>query len=101
MKKEFTFTYKDISDRKRKNLAILNYIRRKGPLSRTDISKETGEQFLHPPTHRRTDQTPALDEIIISFIYITEPRGFPVSREPNLIFTSFTFPRSKSFFVFK
>ena len=41
-KKEYTFTYKGFSDRKRKNLAILNYIRRKGPLSRTDISKETG-----------------------------------------------------------
>ena len=41
-KKEYTFTYKDISERKRKNLAILNYIRRKGPLSRTDVSKETG-----------------------------------------------------------
>ncbi len=42
LKKEYTFTYKNISERKRKNLAILNYIRRKGPLSRTDISKETG-----------------------------------------------------------
>jgi len=42
LKKEYTFTYKDISERKRKNLAILNYIRRKAPLSRTDISKETG-----------------------------------------------------------
>ena len=42
MKEDFTFTYRDISDRKRKNLAILDYIRRKSPVSRTDISKETG-----------------------------------------------------------
>jgi len=42
MKREHTFTYKDFSDKKRKNLAILDYIRRKGPISRTDISKETG-----------------------------------------------------------
>ncbi|GAF88011.1 unnamed protein product, partial [marine sediment metagenome] len=42
VKKEHTFTYKDISDRKRKNLAILDCVRRKGPLSRTDISRETG-----------------------------------------------------------
>jgi predicted NBD/HSP70 family sugar kinase len=42
IKGEHTFTYKDFSDKKRKNLAILDYIRRKGPLSRTDISKETG-----------------------------------------------------------
>ena len=41
LKKEHTFTYKDFSDRKRKNLAILDYVRRKGPLSRTDVSKET------------------------------------------------------------
>jgi len=37
-----TFTYRDISDKKRKNIAILDYVRRKGPISRTDISKETG-----------------------------------------------------------
>ncbi|MEE9500128.1 MAG: winged helix-turn-helix domain-containing protein, partial [Candidatus Omnitrophota bacterium] len=42
IKKEYTFTYKDISDRKRKNLAILDCIRRKGEISRTEISKETG-----------------------------------------------------------
>jgi len=42
VRNEHTFTYKDISDRKRKNLAILDCVRRKGPLSRTDISKETG-----------------------------------------------------------
>jgi len=42
IKKEHTFTYKGISDRKRKNLAILDCIRRKGEISRTDISKETG-----------------------------------------------------------
>ncbi|MFH1593519.1 MAG: ROK family protein [Candidatus Omnitrophota bacterium] len=41
IKRECTFTYKDISDRKRKNLAILDHIRRKGEVSRTDISKET------------------------------------------------------------
>ncbi len=41
-KREYTFTYKDISDRKRKNLAILDCIRRKGEISRTEISKETG-----------------------------------------------------------
>ena len=41
-KKEYTFTYKDFSDRKRKNLSILDYIRRKSPVSRTDISKESG-----------------------------------------------------------
>ena len=41
-KQEHSFTYKDISDRKRKNLSILDYIRRRGPISRTDISKETG-----------------------------------------------------------
>lgn len=40
--KQNTFTYKDISDRKRKNIAILDYVRRKGPVSRTDISKESG-----------------------------------------------------------
>ena len=40
--KGYTFTYKDISDRKRKNLSILDCIRRKGEISRTDISKETG-----------------------------------------------------------
>ncbi len=38
----FTYTYKDVSDRKKKNLAILECIRKKGPVSRTDISKETG-----------------------------------------------------------
>ena len=42
IKKENTFTYKDISDRKRKNLSILDCIRRKREVSRTDISKETG-----------------------------------------------------------
>ena len=42
VKKEYTFTYKDLSDRKRKNLAILDCIRRRGDISRTEISKETG-----------------------------------------------------------
>lgn len=42
MKREYTFTYKDISDRKKKNLAILDCIRKKQTISRTDISKETG-----------------------------------------------------------
>jgi len=42
VKKDYAFTYKDISDRKRKNVAILDFIRRKGETSRTDISKETG-----------------------------------------------------------
>jgi len=37
-----TFTYKNISDRKRKNLAILDCIRRKVEISRSDIAKETG-----------------------------------------------------------
>jgi len=41
-KQDVTFTYKDFSDRKRKNLAILECIRRKCPISRTDIGKETG-----------------------------------------------------------
>ena len=42
VRKEYTFTYKDISERKRKNLAILDCIRRKGEVSRSDISKESG-----------------------------------------------------------
>ncbi|NQT21845.1 MAG: ROK family protein [Candidatus Omnitrophica bacterium] len=42
VKKEYTFTYKDFSDRKRKNLTILDTIRRNSPISRTDISKHTG-----------------------------------------------------------
>lgn len=41
IRKEYTFTYRDISDRKRKNLVIFNNIRRHGEISRTDISKET------------------------------------------------------------
>ena len=42
LRKEYTFTYKDVSDRKKKNLSILECIRRKGEISRSDISKETG-----------------------------------------------------------
>jgi len=41
LKKDYTFTYKDFSDRKRKNLTILECIRRNSPVSRTDISKHT------------------------------------------------------------
>ncbi len=40
--KKYTFTFKTFSDKQRKNLAILDYVRRKGSISRTDISKETG-----------------------------------------------------------
>ena len=40
--RNITFTYKDFSDRNRKNLAILDCVRRKSPISRTDIAKETG-----------------------------------------------------------
>ncbi|MFH1381115.1 MAG: winged helix-turn-helix transcriptional regulator, partial [Candidatus Omnitrophota bacterium] len=42
IKNKHAFSYKDISDRKRKNILILDCIRRKGTISRTDISKETG-----------------------------------------------------------
>ena len=42
IKNKHAFTYKNISDRKRKNILILDCIRRKGEISRTDISKETG-----------------------------------------------------------
>ncbi|MFH1791698.1 MAG: ROK family protein [Candidatus Omnitrophota bacterium] len=42
LSKEFTFTYKDIPERKRKNLAILDCIRKRDTISRTDISRETG-----------------------------------------------------------
>ncbi len=36
------FKYQTLSDRERKSLAILDIIRKKGPISRTDISKLTG-----------------------------------------------------------
>lgn len=42
LRKEHTFTYKDVSDRKKKNILILECIRRKGEVSRSDIAKETG-----------------------------------------------------------
>ncbi|MDD4202845.1 MAG: ROK family transcriptional regulator [Candidatus Omnitrophica bacterium] len=42
MKGEYVFTYKGINDRKRKNLSILEMIRKKGTISRTDIARETG-----------------------------------------------------------
>jgi len=41
LKKEYCFTYKNIAERKRRNLLILDCIRRHGTVSRTDISKET------------------------------------------------------------
>lgn len=40
-KRDGLFKYQTLSDRERKNLAILDIIRRKGPISRTDISKMT------------------------------------------------------------
>jgi len=40
-KNEYTFSYKDLPERKKKNIAILDCIRRKREISRTDISKET------------------------------------------------------------
>ena len=40
-KKDGLFKYKTLSDRERKNLMILDMIRRSGPISRTEISKIT------------------------------------------------------------
>ena len=37
--REGLFKYSTLTDRERKNLAILDIIRRSGPISRTDISK--------------------------------------------------------------
>jgi predicted NBD/HSP70 family sugar kinase len=41
VKPEGLFHYKSLTDKERKNLAILELIRRKGPISRTEISKIT------------------------------------------------------------
>ena len=42
IKKEGVFTYHVLQDRQRKNLAILELIRKKGPISRADISRMLG-----------------------------------------------------------
>ena len=42
IKKEGVFTYHVSQDRQRKNLAILELIRKKGPISRADISRALG-----------------------------------------------------------
>lgn len=42
IRKEGVFTYHVIQDRQRKNLAILELIRKKGPISRADISRILG-----------------------------------------------------------
>jgi predicted NBD/HSP70 family sugar kinase len=42
IKKEGVFTYHVLQDRQRKNLAILELIRKKGPISRADISRVLG-----------------------------------------------------------
>lgn len=42
IKKEGVFTYHVLQDRQRKNLAILELIRKKGPISRADISRILG-----------------------------------------------------------
>lgn len=39
---DYTFTYKDMTDKRRKNLSILDYIRRRGEVSRAEVSKESG-----------------------------------------------------------
>lgn len=41
IKQEGLFHYRSLSDKERKNLAILELIRKKGPISRTEISKVT------------------------------------------------------------
>jgi len=41
IKREGLFTYHPLSDKEKKNLAILGIIRKKGPISRTEISKIT------------------------------------------------------------
>ena len=46
MNDQYVFTYKGINDRKRKNLSILEMIRQKGNISRTDIAKETGVNIV-------------------------------------------------------
>jgi predicted NBD/HSP70 family sugar kinase len=42
VKKECVFTYHVLQDRQRKNLSILELIRKKGPISRADISRMLG-----------------------------------------------------------
>ena len=42
IKREGVFTYNVVQDRQRKNLAILELIRKKGPISRADISRALG-----------------------------------------------------------
>jgi predicted NBD/HSP70 family sugar kinase len=42
LRKESVFTYHVVQDRQRKNLAILELIRKKGPISRADISRALG-----------------------------------------------------------
>jgi len=42
IRKESVFTYHVVQDRQRKNLAILELIRKKGPISRADISRALG-----------------------------------------------------------
>jgi predicted NBD/HSP70 family sugar kinase len=46
VKRESVFTYHLVQDRERRNLAILELIRKKGPISRADISKILGVNIV-------------------------------------------------------
>ena len=46
MKKDWMFTYHILQDRERKNLAILELIRKKGPVSKADISRALGYNIV-------------------------------------------------------
>jgi len=46
MKKDWMFTYHILQDRERKNLAILELIRKKGPMSKADISRVLGYNIV-------------------------------------------------------
>jgi predicted NBD/HSP70 family sugar kinase len=46
MKKDRMFTYHILQDRERKNLAILELIRKKGPVSKADISRALGYNIV-------------------------------------------------------
>ena len=46
MKKDWMFTYHIMQDRGRKNLAILELIRKKGPMSKADISRVLGYNIV-------------------------------------------------------
>lgn len=46
MKKDWMFTYHILQDRERKNLAILELIRKKGPVSKADISRVLGYNIV-------------------------------------------------------